>query len=186
MTWMKAIGERAEPILARLQAGDWWDLSADERTALAAWSTMFTMTYEFADLGTQITPPEERLYLMQNSCPPPNWKVWVAEIQVGTVWHAGVTHHKALYAGPASEVKTGNIQTTTFTFGKLLIHTFSTTAKLDFKTTEYGNRLGLQSLWPISSSRIVQPTRPHTNGEAEVVAQILGEALAYFFGGAAL
>ena len=144
---------------------------------------MFTMTFEFADTETQATPQEERRYLMEKRVPPDNWMVWIAEVEKGGAWDVGITYHKALgLETDERSVEKPNCQTTTFAFGQLLIHTFGTTADFHFKAAEYGHRLGLQAVWPITDSAIVKPQRAHTDEEALFVATALYTSLAEFVG----
>ena len=66
-----------------------------------------------------------------------------------------------------------NLQSTVFTFGKLLLNTFSTHADLDFKAAEYGFRLGLQTIWPLNGSVIRKPSNVHGDAQVEFIAQAL-------------
>jgi hypothetical protein len=41
----------------RLAKGEWWYLSPYERQNLAAWATLFTMSYEHSDIATMAALP---------------------------------------------------------------------------------------------------------------------------------
>ena len=172
---MREINEAAEPILAELHRGVWWSLSADEKRKLSAWATMFTMTYEHADMKTLATPQCERTFLMESGQPPSNWKVWIGEYSNG-VW-SDTCQHKGASFNPSqsspADLTPMNLQSTVFTFGKLLLNTFSTHADLNFKAAEYGFRLGLQTIWPINGSVIRKPSNVHGAAQVEFIAQVL-------------
>jgi len=178
MGWMKAVNEAAEPVLARFSAGDWYEINDEEKRALAAWATMFTMTYEYIDHATIAASQYERDYVRENAIPPENWYVMIALYDVG--YWTDATLHSGLWVTPPEydpSLAPMNTQITTSTFGKLLFHTFSTRADFDMNVGEYAFRLGLQTVWPLNGTRIRKPDRPHTDAEAHLIAYGLKETL---------
>ena len=159
---MKTLQEKAIPILVRLAAGEWWELSAAEKMSLAAWATMFTMTWEYADTNTISTPQHERTYLMETGTPPAHWWIGIAEFG-GVEWEYRAAHHGGYLKPPPYDQNASprlNFQVTTFTFGKLLLQTYSNRSDFHINIADYFRRLGLQATYPLNFSVIRKPARP--------------------------
>ncbi len=178
--WMKAVNEAAEPHLVRLAEGEWWALTPTEKTQVAAWATMFSMTYEFADRFTLASTQAERDYLRENREPPPNWTIWIGSYGEGD-WTHQCNHHAArAELNPSATVISEepdvrispnmNCQITVFTFGHLLIVTFSHRIRSPVRADAFGAVFGLQTIWPTGFGAVGKPIRHHTDSEIEAIA----------------
>lgn len=176
MGWMREVSENARPLLERLSRAEWWNLSYVERRFLAAWATMFTTTYEFANRTTMAATADQRQYLMEHREPPPGWWVWVGRYAYGGfhsdgAWHRG---YGLPYAEQTNQTEF-NVLFNTFNFGKLLLHVHGRTAPLNFNGSAYGERLLLQPIWPSFPTIIRPPAFVHTDVEYERLAQAFVE-----------
>lgn len=76
------------------------------------------------------TPGQERRYLMQNLAPPPNWKIWIANLGFdgAPAWvfnGVPVTTLKYVPSVSYGGMPRPNLQTTAFVVGKMFIYGFS-------------------------------------------------------------
>src|SRR5271154_5895906 len=83
---MSQLQERAKPAVLPLIQDDWPNLTEFERRSIGAWATMFTMVYEFADIGTLITTPQEREQLRLTRDPPAHWVIWAGRYKGKKRW----------------------------------------------------------------------------------------------------
>lgn len=161
--WMSDLQNQAKPLLIPLIRGKVPILTKEHHSILTAWAIMFTMVIEFADLGTIATSQKERFDFAQAPRPLDNWMVWIGRC---TKWPLDFFHYawgrpSAKGIVPASTAMPDRYtsQSTTFSIGKLLFHTYSTTdPMLDIDPTMYALRMGLYSLWPKSVVPYVNAT----------------------------
>jgi hypothetical protein len=146
--WMKDVNERAKPTLVRLAKGEWWYLSPYERQNLAAWATLFTMSYEHSDIATMAALPSERLKFSINHHPPAHWAIGIARYE-GNNYYEDSIQHTAFIAGGSM-----NTQTTTILFGKLVLHTYSSRAAIFPK---WWNPFRIEKIWPLGHFSILPP-----------------------------
>lgn len=157
--WMKDINERAKPALIRLARGEWWYLSPYERQSLAAWATLFTMSYEHADLATMATVPAERLRFSIDHHPPAHWAVGIARYDGDKYYEDSVQHTAFMLDEPVM-----NIQTTTILFGNLILHTYSSRKAI---FPQWWNRFGMEKIWPLGYFPVLPP---RTLGDANFIS----------------
>lgn len=149
--WMSGIQEAAKQNLLLLTKGHWPSLDVESITAIAAWATMVTFCFEFADLKTLTATPSDRKEFMSSRVPGKNWLVYIGLCDSindpGSFWHRG----GYLFNGepPGGVPDKGNTQTTTLVLGRAFFHTLS--APVDFLPNpfEYGTTLGIRQFWPV-------------------------------------
>lgn len=147
--WMKDVNDRAKPTLVRLAKGEWWDLSPYERQSIAAWATLFTMSYEHADLATMATLPAERLKFSINHHPPAHWSVGIARYNGDGYYEDSIQHTGFMTKEPVMD-----LQTTTFLFGKIIFHTYSSRSAI---FPRWWKRFNLEKIWPIGYFPVIPP-----------------------------
>jgi len=121
---------------------------------LATWAIMVTMNLEFWDPETVAVPRFQREHLRNTQSPPPNWYVGIRRYDGDcTFYHRAFGTPVGLQPTEAVP-ETHKAQTTVFTLGKTLFHTFSAGSDWLFDQfingapADYGDRLGLRSIWP--------------------------------------
>jgi hypothetical protein len=122
---------------------------------------MFTMVIEFADVVTIATSQKERFDFAQSPRPLDNWMIWIGRC---TKWPFDFVHYgwgtpskEEIIPIPTTMPDHPTSQSTTFSVGKLLFQTYSTTDPLlDIDPVMYALRTNLYSLWP-------KPIVPYVN-----------------------
>jgi hypothetical protein len=149
--WMSRLQTRAKPLLKPLLLGQWAELDEGDQAEIAAWACMFTMVYEFSDLGTIATPQDQRQLFMAKRLPTPpdNWIIACGLMdgtqKRGTAWHQGVY---VIGGTQASDASPCNLQTTTIAAGRLCLYTYSTTINSLFTPLDIQTSFNLQVIWP--------------------------------------
>jgi hypothetical protein len=140
---MKEVNDAARQTIVKLIEEGPHQPEKSERQAFAAWVTMFSMTYEFADLRTMVTTPEERRILMQTKRAPDHWSILIGSYS-GTAW-TEMNNHRAL--GPVGAYKpTG--QCNVFTLGKTLVVALSGLGLGNTFSRAFATKHGLAEIWP--------------------------------------
>lgn len=190
--WMKDVHNRAASYLLKLAKLEWWDISDEERIAIAAYATLVTMSYEYCDLGSMVTNQWERTYLMENKEPPPDWIVNIGAYGLGR-W-TDQMNHKGLFIGNIKDICTykqdctsvirpnKNIHNTVFTFGHILFHTASNKSNFSIDLNKYSSDLHLQTLYPLGNGVLTKPKALHSDTDVDLVAHGI-EQVAYAFRG---
>jgi len=152
--WMSRLQKKTKNVLGPIINGEWPLLfrMSDLKT-LAAWATMFTMVFEFADPHTVGVPFTQRNEFRRTQTPPNDWKIWIAPFN-GKRWSKR-THHwgLGLYPGTPEEnrSKPCNVQITTAVIGSFLFQTFRFDPSIGYLDlgTEYETAFGLNPIWPL-------------------------------------
>ena len=166
--WMSALQERAKPIIVPLLSACRGVLTRKQQTTLAAWAAMTTMTAEQIDERKMTVSQEDREYLMQHGEAPGHWRIWLADyrcerrksrydFRCAPLYLAGEIVPDQPYAGPA----TPNTQASTFVLGRLLVHTFCSTA-IRSQVARWRFRSpvcapAMQQIWRVRTPRIQWP-----------------------------
>jgi hypothetical protein len=148
--WMSPIQEATKPFLSEMIAGRWRVLTAQERTKLATWAALFTITWEFADLKTMAITQEEREAFRRNCTFPRNFILAASRYsgkEHGRTLHQSVTLSTSKV--PLNLPSVTMAQTTTFCVGNVVLHTFSGPDGVVTNPTEYADQIGLKLVWPI-------------------------------------
>jgi hypothetical protein len=151
--WMSDLQNQAKPLLVPLIRGKVPILTNEHHSILTTWAIMFTMVIEFADVGTIATSQKERFDFAQSPRPLDNWMVWIGRC---TKWPFDFLHYswsgrseEKIIPIPTTKPDCPTSQSTTFSVGKLLFQTYSTTDPvLKVQPTVYAFRAGLYLLWP--------------------------------------
>lgn len=152
--WMSDLIDAAKPLLVRLETGDWWNFSEDDCKTLAAWATMFTMTYEFADKQTVIITKAERHDFRLKRIPPSNFIVLVGRCD-DTPPEVRYRHRNFNIQIDEKQMKIEG-QVTSFNFGKLFLQVVSGGVHAEGKKIPiincdaYSKNYGLLTIWPPS------------------------------------
>jgi hypothetical protein len=160
--WMGRLQEVAKPKLVPLLRGTWSELSAGDCEALSAWAVMFTIIVERLDVNTAAVTAAERRVFSLDRRPPANWIVWAGRCEHWPPWDF---YHRGwgLFSEPSAIFMSNEhcSQTTTFKVGKLLLHTYSTTAPLDeaidVDPVVFALKHGLCPIWPLTGMPYVAP-----------------------------
>ena len=168
--WMSRRQSAAKEVLTRLAKGDWSEISAEDQANLAAWASMFSMTFENADLRTACSTEQERAHLMQKGSPPPGWWVAIGLLPQEPVFHAIRRHY--------APNDNGNFHVTTFAFGRMAAHVLCNGPVGYTPSWEvYFDQLGLQVIWPNTDRVLVTPQEPLTEAQYVLVCDKLFDAI---------
>jgi len=176
--WMKEIAESAAPILKRTEVGQWWNMSTNERQAIAAWATMFFMSFEFLDHESIMVNAVDRKKFSDSSEPPKNWYVWIGRytdtpLDVDVIKQA---------RGIISDENTANekmipYSIQTFNFGKLLLHVICGHEQIEFDPVKYGKSINLCQIWPPTEIDMLASDRIITTQGKRSIAKCFHESL---------
>lgn len=105
--WMSSLQTAAKPALLPLLLGEMRTPNRDSQRSIAAWSTMLTMVYEFADPFTCAIPRSERVAFAHAKKPPHNWLIWIAKFSGTThaegIFHRGIRFSEQAYVAAGIE-----------------------------------------------------------------------------------
>jgi hypothetical protein len=177
---MGRLQEQAKPILIPYLSGEWPEIPPEKQRTLAAWVTMATMVFEFADRGTQATRTGDHEHLRLTIEPPANWCIWLGKFK-GQHWrscfnHFGWAVNAVTVSGEtrpglqAALVEVADSQTTAFVLGTLFVQTFSS-YRTNIDALATGERLGLRLLWPTTGDTVLLPTRVLSDIEADGISR---------------
>lgn len=147
--WMKETNIAAQEVIVALIERGPFPMTADQRLQFAKWATMLSMTYEFADVRTLVSTPQERLALMETGEPPADWAVLIGAFGGGK-W-SEIHNHRSLRrisieTGIADDLKA---QTNVFTLGKTAVNTICRLTETPLGLASYAAHFGLQIVWPL-------------------------------------
>ncbi|MEZ5695338.1 MAG: hypothetical protein R3E18_02575 [Sphingomonadaceae bacterium] len=74
---MKRILDEALPYLKKLTEGEWVAIGEAERIAVSNWLILFSMSWEFADVSTQVIPKNERERFRVEGLPTERWTIGI-------------------------------------------------------------------------------------------------------------
>lgn len=181
--WMSTLQEEAKPILVPLVNGERPILDEHSQYILSRWATMNTMVIEFADPPTAMIPQEHRSRIQMGGGPLQDWHIWIGRHNVGA-HHPAYFNHFGWAGYRADQTRPGQLephkcQTTTFTVGQLLFHTFMVTPSLPEPSIDhetFAQAFGLRTIWPSSGLIIHQPERVHDWESRDDVSEYIARA----------
>ncbi len=90
--WGSRLQNKTTPILSRLIAGNWWQMSPAERSQLARWLTCFVMIREFVHSELVSIHQDERERFRKTSIPTSGTEMWMAPFKARAnhyrSWHS--------------------------------------------------------------------------------------------------
>lgn len=174
--WMGALQEAVKPILTPLVQDTWGPLDQYSQEVLARWATMFTMVVEYADPKRAKVPQTHRDLLRTGASLADGWYIWIGRHDPGTEHPAYFNHFG--WEGVSLSTGTGEVhdyfQTTTFTVGRLLVHTFmvaSPTPGPFVKHEQFARLFDLRTIWPPNDTIVDRAVRVHDRYSRQVVAE---------------
>jgi hypothetical protein len=160
---MSLLESKVKPIMAPLIMGHPTVLTEDKQKAIARWLVMKFMVVEFIKQDQPITPQSERLYVIGNNSPPPNWRIWIGH-QKANLWNTAY-FAEAATLGPISPDKppappnnsfAKNTQSISFGIGDLFVQAIHTTiAGLEFNPPPEFH--ALCQIWPFKVNFLWPP-----------------------------
>ena len=174
--WMSRLQMAAKPLLVPFIAGGWPPLSMEEARIIAAWATMFSMVFEWADPTTAVIPQQQRTKFSDQSddmrAPPSSdWSVYIGHQRL---FCTDVAHTGVLGAGTTAPLSVTRIAITTLGIGSLVLHTVMMRAPGLEVPPLYGKDLHLRLLWPYAGAS----SRPPVITNAmwlKILCQLRGE-----------
>lgn len=158
--WMKDVVDRAIPVVKAMSLGYWGGISHEDVLALAAWITLSTMSYEFADKETVAISQFERDCFRVTAMPSDSWQICIGYGEptpgIEEITHRGFAIRPTPYSPTAM-----NTQITAFYFGKLLALSFYTTVDLQMDVGTFAAAHGLARIWPNPRMPVRKPFYIH-------------------------
>jgi len=155
--WMSRIVENAKPVLEKLSAGKWENLTPDERVYLSAWASLFACSYEFADVATVCTPQSERDWLRLNGRPSNNWRIWIGVVNEALTLPDWVQHRALMLPNEIDWDGHRKMHITYQVFDQLCILSFFSEYKFNLDWILFSRWNCIHPLWPISSDPMSKP-----------------------------
>lgn len=149
--WMSQMQERTKPHLVGLIRDGWTALDEDAQRILAAWATMFTMVFEYADPPTATVTQADRTYFMIHKAPPPNWLVWIGRVNLFPASPANANHHGCLFNGRdlTGLQEIYQFQSTGFSVGSIFFQTtMINLPDIQFNAPEVAKQFDLRVIHP--------------------------------------
>jgi hypothetical protein len=173
--WMSRMETRTRPILMPLIQGTMHRISTFDQKYLATWAAKTAMVAEYTMPDKIAIPDSERLWMLANLAPPPNWTIWIADYR-GTKWrNLAISHHMAVL--PTKTTKPGeiapNTHFTSFGIGNLFVQIVGTSTGAKFAVAD-DSVSDLRRIWPANTDAISWPPIGMLNDEkADFVANSL-------------
>jgi hypothetical protein len=177
--WMKAIEDKARPILIPLITGRSTRLSYNDQIMIATWATLKAMISEY-DLGGKVTTHHSQRKRMKNrQLPPKNgWGIWIGHyerIRWKPEWISRpllILPHERMIKRPSREATYFNSHTSTQVIGNLFIQIIRTPDPLIVERWRFAipERGTLFHIWPSARFSIKWPGRALTDRDADFVA----------------
>jgi hypothetical protein len=158
--WISRLENAAIPICIPLFRDEPHIFDTYFQRLFATFMCLITCRVAFTNPETQAIPASDRLWLKNNCCPPPDWKIWVARYHGERADEHWCRHHgmQILTGAPGEEVGPYkcNTQVTTFVFGKICVNVFSSTLWPDFRGYRGVRltRIWPPNQWPIEWSQV--------------------------------
>jgi len=162
--WGSKLHKNTIPILTRLFAGDWWQLSKHEREQLTRWIFLFVTVREYVHPELITTMPAVRREFRRTSSLPKGFYTWIAPCQsennVLSAWQRAFTTQNR------SGEYNADTKITTFVLPNFLICSVFTSNEWceDDQSSMAGahsmlNSIGLARLWPTGASFPIEKPR---------------------------
>jgi len=146
--WIKRAEEKVFPALQELVTGETPQLTAEQSDDLALLAcTIFTMI-DLTDRESSAISQAERSHIYNERSPPRDWHLYIGRAN-SLAWHMRYRHHAAvsLPQGAFPSGEKSNVQVSTATIGKLLLHVVSCQDRpVIANSPGYANILGLAEL----------------------------------------
>lgn len=184
--WMRAIEDRARPLLIPLIRGDDTRLTPKAQIAIATWSVLKAIVGEYDSKTITHVHHTQRRYLMTHSLPPARgWGVWIGHFErrhFGPEWVSRpfllVPENVAL-SRKNDAATYFNSNASTQIVGKLFIHVVHSPMtnfipRLNFHPPGRGN---LFRIWPASQTSIRWPAQALDDRDAAFVTDAIADLL---------
>jgi hypothetical protein len=157
--WMGDIETAAKPILSRVILGRADVLDQAAQKVLAVWIALKVMVGEQNRPKDAVVTQEQRDEFKENRTIPEGMRIWIANYK-GETWRFRYRRHNATLTLPNPKVMPvggKNVQTTTFGFGNLLVHTMTYSRQgVDINQfVKVGSQMTI--LWPSAAPTISWP-----------------------------
>jgi hypothetical protein len=173
-TWMGMIETSAIPVMTPLILGESAKLSASDQQAIAMWATLKTIIGEQRDPQSAQIPVESIKEFFRTRTVLSGWQIWIGQYVTGT-WNARYAHKGGSFVLPARTPSgliyndKGQLQTSTFIFGKALIHVCSSTMPFPYHI-KHGLVRYMHIVLPATTVDILWPPSPSiADGEVEQI-----------------
>ncbi len=184
--WMSRLQASVRDIVTPMALGYKRSLSADDLMILAKWSTMVSMTSDYAHPETVSVSRREREFFHRYNCPPPTFRIFASRLPLGQWKPTWVRYCMELSddSGAAQETDSGspNTQASTHVIGELFLHIISCPS---YRVVHDWNGISLSSgspfiqVWPPSVSSVHWPLVNTITGD---MADMIAGAFAASFG----
>lgn len=158
--------EAVKPALESLAFGLWLTPSRQNLDVLAAWASMFAMTFEAADVATAAISPTVRKDFLGTLAPPPGFHVFLGR---QTEARDGFINHRALSVSVRGGRHTPG-QVTTFTIGHVYFQVISGLPDGVFDPIDYALKIGALAVWPADSRIAFLSAERRTPEQVEMLA----------------
>jgi len=170
--WMSRIEEKAKPTLTKLILGEDIELTITDQILVSTWATLMAIIAEYTDISTLSISENDRQWIMNNSKPPHEWKIWLGRYS-GNEWKIRYRHH-GLAAVQLPFLGNRNVpcntQTTTIVAGNMFMHMQSTSVKSINLGFPSGRLYNLVPIWPNPLSTVRFPLIEINDGEAKSIS----------------
>jgi hypothetical protein len=173
--WMSDIQNRVKENLSKLVLGQPADFSPGARLLLANWAVMFTYIWEQAEPKLITSSQEERRSFMNGLAPPPGWAVWIGSYS-GSKWRGRSWRRSGYIEGLGQERVP--VQSTTFTPGKIAIHTYSSLL-MPVREKVFADDNHLYTIWPTAGS-LLAFSAPLSDEDVDQLPQMTLQPEKYF------
>lgn len=150
--WMKAIQDKAKPVLSPLMRGEWMPTVVEHTFVMSQWAGMTSMNLDASYWEAASVPFSDRNSFRETGMLPTTWRVWIG--RCSGPFEMSMFHTPMTLATPPEEgeaLTTNNAHSNYFQLGQLVIHTVRLPASVGFKLNPvtYGAALGLVPLFPV-------------------------------------
>jgi hypothetical protein len=176
--WMSRIQEKVKPIALKMILGNSVILGVAEQRLISSWITMATMASDAQNPKMSAIPESHTKWFNTWRSPPYGWKIFVGSYPRGMTdpwWDNESGLLLDLETPLTDDMNPANVQTSTYTFGKLYVSAFSADTGFPgsvrdefFKARRFTARgsVYLRQIWPIIANEIRWPPAIMTIGDA--------------------
>ena len=168
--------KRTRPILMPLIQGVPHTISTFDQKYLATWIAKTVMVAEYAFPANVAVPDRERLHMLANLEPPPNWKIWIADYRETKWRNLAISHHiAALFPSKTDKPESAPPDThlTCMGIGHFFVCAVATTDIRRFSLKD-DSVSDLRCIWPVRLDRLSWPPAGMlTDDKADYIAASL-------------
>jgi len=178
--WMKAIEDKAKPILTPLIKGDDVIIYPNNQQLIATWATLKVMVAEYDQKSPVTIANSHRKYLYKHKTPPiRGWAIWIGHFEK-TRWAAEwLSRPVPMYFGPPrldlvhKKASRFNAAANTQVIGKMFIHVIHTPMPFNIHRWRFAPpyRGTLFRIWPPAQTHIRWPARALDDADADRISE---------------